>query len=763
MVAGLPRAERAEVCFNDTMRWTGGARFLVAAAVALAAVGCGVDPASVGRGRADSWRRVDDPAFVAEASYEINGLAAPGDGYPAWTAVGSVRAAGAAPAPAVWSAADGSHWGRVDLETPNDRAAVLTAVARRQGVAVAVGRATTPGGDRDGRVWTSNDGNAWRAVALEPALAGGRGDQGMTSVAAGPLGFVAGGFDHRDGREIPAVWSSPDGSAWTRVGAGPGGPFEAGEVIRGVAVGDRGVVAVGTIQRSGDTDAMAWFSADGVTWRTAPLGAAGFTGPAEQAARAVTATADGFVSVGSDANADRRLAVAWKSADGISWQRQAPSPDMVAPGGGSTAGMPAVAVAGRGPLVALGGTGILRLWTSPDGRRWTREQTPDWSNYSEEALIAAEAGAVLVLPDQGALWFRPAGAAWVEVGGDKSVFPRRAHRSSIDSMVRLGGRYVGLGYDENGPAQWRSADGGAWVRSTPFATGSVAAMTVFGDALVAVGTRHVPGEDGNMAAVWISGDGGSTWDQAEPANPAFRIQGMTQMFGLAVAGPGLVAVGLGFDGNTIDAHVWFSSDGRTWRRAADPLAWSGRGDEILHTACALPGGGVVALGTVTISGEQDAWAWVSPDGMAWERAVGDGAAVLGGRGSQYPSGCVSTPTGVLVSGMTGGDGRGAGALWSTTDGRAWTAAARPSPFAGPANRTLFGIAIDGPRVVMTGRDGDGLLVFTSADNGATWEKRSASSFQAPGYQVADPLIAGGEVLVYGHDGPGAAVWVGPAP
>jgi hypothetical protein len=113
---------------------------------------------------------------------------------------------------------------------------------------------------------------------------------------------------------------------WTRVGLGGGTPFGAGQVINGVAVNGRGAVAVGTLQTGGDVDAMAWFSADGTAWRTVPLGLAGFTGPAEQAARAVTAMADGFVAVGADANADRRMAVVWRTGDGISWERQPPSP-----------------------------------------------------------------------------------------------------------------------------------------------------------------------------------------------------------------------------------------------------------------------------------------------------------------------------------------------------------------------------------------------------------------------------------------------------
>ena len=97
----------------------------------------------------------------------------------------------------------------------------------------------------------------------------------MSTVAAGPMGFVAGGFDHSGARAVPAVWLSPDGLTWTRVGRGPGSPFAEGEVLTGVAVNERGAVAVGTLETSGDIDAMAWFSADGTTWRTVPWASPG--------------------------------------------------------------------------------------------------------------------------------------------------------------------------------------------------------------------------------------------------------------------------------------------------------------------------------------------------------------------------------------------------------------------------------------------------------------------------------------------------------
>jgi hypothetical protein len=133
--------------------------------------------------------------------------------------------------------------------------------------------------------------------------------------------------------------------------------------------------------------------------------------------------------------------------------------------------------------------------------------------------------------------------------------------------------------------------------------------------------------------------------------------------------------------------------------------------------------------------------------------------VLGGAGPQYPQACASTPTGVLVVGSSAADS----VLWSTTDGRTWTTVGGPTTFAGPGRDGLTGIAVDGSRRVVTGYDGDDLVVFTSADAGTTWVRRTASSFGGFGQQVGSPVIVGDEAVVAGDDGTGAGIWIGPGP
>ena len=179
----------------------------------------------------------------------------------------------------------------------------------------------------------------------------------------------------------------------------------------------------------------------------------------------------------------------------------------------------------------------------------------------EGALVAAEAGAALVRTGGGGLWFRAAGGAWTDVGGDRNVFPGPGRTSSLGPMAPAVDTLVALGYDGGDPARWTSSNGRGWTAAKPFEAGNVVAVAAFGNDLVAVGTTRPAANEGNVAAVWVSADNGVTWEVVGAGNPAFRVESTTQMFGVTVAGVGLVAVGLSYDGVDIDAHAWFSATG----------------------------------------------------------------------------------------------------------------------------------------------------------------------------------------------------------
>ena len=138
----------------------------MAVVAALVSGACGPSAAFVAHGRQGSWHRVSTPAFAAGPSSTIGGLVAPGVGWPAWAAVGSVT--DGRTTAVVWTSADGTRWERSDLDDGDALASVASAGARRQGALVVVGTVTSRLGDRDGRIWTSTDGATW-SVATVPA------------------------------------------------------------------------------------------------------------------------------------------------------------------------------------------------------------------------------------------------------------------------------------------------------------------------------------------------------------------------------------------------------------------------------------------------------------------------------------------------------------------------------------------------------------------------------------------------------------------
>ena len=183
-----------------------------------------------------------------------------------------------------------------------------------------------------GVVWTSVDGITWSRVPYDPSVFGQWDDQSggmsasMVDVTAGGPGFVAVGDVYRGGRlGYGAVWTSVDGVNWTlaedRI---------EGANISGVTVGGPGLVAVGAAMETPPVSpdlasimmAAVWTSADGTTWSRVPSQPEVLGGPGNQEMYAVHPGGPGLVAIGHAD--DGSAAAAWTSADGITWSRIAP-------------------------------------------------------------------------------------------------------------------------------------------------------------------------------------------------------------------------------------------------------------------------------------------------------------------------------------------------------------------------------------------------------------------------------------------------------
>jgi hypothetical protein len=180
----------------------------------------------------------------------------------------------------------------------------------------------------------------------------------MTCVTAGAHGFVAGGSSADVG--VP-LWTSPDGSTWTRIGSWAAFLGETG--ILSVAETADGYIVHGTL----DGRTTAWTSTDGLTWHRVDLALDGML-------LAVIHGSRGFLAVGTRAEGGQAMfgadasGVAWTSDDGLHWLR-AEVPALAA-------SVVAGAAEGPGGYVAVGlrrsaASMESAMWTSRDGLAWS--------------------------------------------------------------------------------------------------------------------------------------------------------------------------------------------------------------------------------------------------------------------------------------------------------------------------------------------------------------------------------------------------------
>ena len=295
--------------------------------------------------------------------------------------------------------------------------------------------------------------------------------------------FLAVGFD----QEV-RVLRSPDGRTWTVEPRDPGLLAAAAthlSLVDGVADGANGLVAVGAtaLDDISSGDARAWTSPDGVAWHAAEV-----AGATDAAMKAVAASPDGYVAVGSD-------------------------------------GFP-------GGNVQLPGARGAAVWTSPDGAHWTRvADQPSFQDAIMTGVRRLDAGYVAwgqtlvgrTNPPAPPVWASPDGIHWDRGTG---VTGTGGLGWPIASIVAVGGRLVAVGTREIGddqgtayvPGAWISDDGGRTWTVSPVADaiattgGSGGAFDVATDGAGVVVVGYVDSPDGaTSAAAWRSSDQGATW------------------------------------------------------------------------------------------------------------------------------------------------------------------------------------------------------------------------------------------------------------
>ncbi len=357
----------------------------------------------------------------------------------------------------------------------------------------------------------------WSRVPYDEVAFGPGFEQGMASVTVGGPGLVAvgGAGPGEDGEWRAAVWTSPDGIAWSRV---PQNEALFGRAtMNSVTAGGPGLVAVGTATLDPDYDVAAvWTSVDGIAWSRVPHNEAVFGGATIQS---VTSGGPGLVAVGWDGhpNGGRSNAVVWTSVDGIAWSRVRHSEAVF----GREDGQWIWSVTTGGPgLVAVGfDSSGAAVWTSIDGITWSRVPHNEavFGVGEMRSVTAGGPGLVAVGAPHGAsshavVWTSVDGITWSQVPHNEAVFGEAA----MTSVTVAGPGLVAVGGTGNlrlGAAQvWTSPDGIVWSRVSNEAVFSgrrdieMRSVTARGTALVVVGADGIDaGFVGDYdAAVWVA-------------------------------------------------------------------------------------------------------------------------------------------------------------------------------------------------------------------------------------------------------------------
>lgn len=359
----------------------------------------------------------------------------------------------------------------------------------------------------------------------------------------------------------------------------------------------------------------------------------------------------------------------------------------------------------------------------------------------------------------------------VDPGAGRGRAARVASVAAAIALAVIGGALLGaelLKSDEEG-----SLTGGGerlrWKRANAENAGfegpgdqRINRLYAGGVGVVAVGQDSSTGR--LDAAAWVSEDG-NEWSRAAPE--ALHQPGGQAMTAVAGGGPGVVAVGWTNPAGEMDAAVWTSRDGSSWRRVPDSEGLGGSGDQVINRVG--PGGpGLIAVGYEEAAGDRDGAIWTSPDGLSWDR-VESADTILGGIGNQEVRALATANDRLVAVGYDDARGSRDAAAWFSQGGRRWHRVPHVArTFGGTGEQYMNAVVAHGSSFVAVGWD----TVHTSRDasawtstDGTAWERvpQDEVEFGGPDMQLMYGIDAAGRGLVaVGRDtsggGSDAAVW-----
>ncbi len=334
-----------------------------------------------------------------------------------------------------------------------------------------------------------------------------------------------------------------------------------------------------------------------------------FDGPTDQSRLSVRHIGSAFYVVGNDL--ENKSGVIWRSEDGYTWER---FDDLDVFGG--PPGLHGISdIAGNGGIiVALGWEG---------NEAWVEFGERVYPEYSYENPEAWCRDVVWVSEDEGHTWTR---LSHEEAFGTGNSCETGSIISTTGSVISTSNGFLAAYHDI-----WASQDGLHWTK-----VGSVGRDDVVEDlaitpsGIVGVGQAWEPVQ---QSAAWWSANS-TEWTRVSDEDGQFRASHhLLSWLGSVVATDnGLVAVGTAGANYasymSLDAAVWLSSNGHTWRRMHDPEL-KGDHQEVMRDVIAV-GDLLIAVGET--SGGLGYWpqplpgtysngvVWISEDdGATWHR------------------------------------------------------------------------------------------------------------------------------------------------
>jgi hypothetical protein len=590
---------------------------------------------------------------------------------------------------------------------------------------------------------STDAGRTWRLAPVQ-LPGGGQPPLGHEAVriAGGQRGWMAFGDN--------AIWTSQDGQSWTLARTRGITPRQSSDTINVVTNTPDGFLAAGYESTSAGSQAVTWTSRDRVTWQRLTAAQLGLQEPAGTPPGIDFAVSHGTATVITD-----RGAGVWLSTDsGAHW-----TPVTIPVDHGAQNAIRGVSFDGAGfiavrPGRTASGASDGVAYFSSDGRTWQYAGTiaaaggwsPDVVKGSDYGfVVAGHAGDQYV-----AYTSTGTGTKWLPTGslGSTSSGPGFTPATGPGGSVIAAGSTNSTRTNQQGllikadiaghrePVSLSSIQGGLVPEET------VSGIAVAGNEQIAVGSAN------GYPAVWRRVSDGP-WTLVSSLTQVSAGTDLAELSAVTHGPHGWLAVGPG-------PLVLTSADGTTWR-PADTITHDLAGVSAVQAASGPHG--YVITGTVAEPGgaySRDVW-W-SPDLVTWTKArdVNDTS------GSSRVLAVAAGPAGFVSAGSRDN----LPVVWTSSDGRTWTAVTTPLP-AGATAGVIQQVAVNGSHAVALGQQttAHGVQPFAerSDDGGKTWQP---VPFTAPGPGVSfTALTASGggftTAAQFGSSGGtmAAAVWI----